>query len=89
MHILLFLLLIFIVIIVVGLSIVGAVFRAIFGIGRRSSKRNGNYTNPHDPHNPYGDTHYSETNNDAASDEKHKKIFSKDEGEYVDFEEVK
>lgn len=90
MHILFFLLLLFIIIIIAGLSIVGAVFRAIFGIGRRSPKRNGNYTNPHEStYNPYGGEQHTESNPNTPSSDKHKKIFAKDEGEYVDFEEVK
>lgn len=89
MHILLFFLLIFVVIIIVGLSIVGAVLRAIFGIGRRSSRRNNTNAPTQDSYNPYDSAQNSDTNNEAASDEKHKKIFAKDEGEYVDFEEVK
>lgn len=92
-HLLGFLFIIFIVILVVGLTIVGSVFRAIFGFGRRRS------ASPRSTHtHTYRSTHTENqhtnaNNNEEASKEqtdgRHKKIFTKDEGEYVDFEEVK
>lgn len=99
MHILLFLLIILIVIVVFGLSIVGAVLKAIFGIGRRSSTsrpRETGYERMNQQQsraNPNNDTYTSYDNTgDTTSDnpsKAHKKIFSKEEGEYVDFEEIK
>ena len=99
MSIFLFIFVFLIVIIILGLSIVGAIFRAIFGIGRRSS-RSGT-TNQQ----PFGSRTYQQTyqsNQDDAShyneEESHseesrhrqkKKIFNKEDGEYVDFEEIK
>ena len=90
-HILGFLFILVIVVVVIGLTIVGSVFRAIFGLGKRSN-----------PGNTYtystGRKHYHASDIDSKNGEetitengasKHKKIFSDEEGEYVDFEEVK
>lgn len=92
MHILLFILIFFIAILVFGLSIVGFLLRTIFGIGKRSSSRTGQ-SNPKTQHQS---TKTYSTNDDEediysehASEKKHKKIFTKEDGEYVDFEEIK
>ena len=90
-HLLGFLFIIFIVILVVGLTIVGSVLRAIFGFGRRrpaSSKgtQTHTYRTTHAENRQASD---SEETIKEQADAKHKKIFTKDEGEYVDFEEVK
>ena len=74
MHILLFILFFIIAIIVFGLSIVGFLLRTIFGIGRRSSSSH------------HGKTGQSQQSYNQGS---HKKIFTQDDGEYVDFEEIK
>lgn len=98
MHILLFFLILIIVIVVLGLSVVGAILRTIFGIGRRSTSRpkGSGYERtrqqPYNP-NPNKDTYTSYENKEENVSEnapkKHKKIFNEDEGEYVDFEEIK
>ena len=99
MHILLFLLLVLAAIVIFGLSIVGFVLRAIFGLGRGSSSRTkqaGNGQNGQQQGRPS----YNQNTDSRADDEgeifaensprtKHKKIFTQDDGEYVDFEEVK
>ena len=99
MHILLFLLLFLAAIVIFGLSIVGFVLRAIFGLGRGSSSRTkqaGNGQNGQQQGRPS----YNQNTDSRADDEgeifaensprtKHKKIFPQDDGEYVDFEEVK
>lgn len=92
-HLLGFLFLIFIVILVVGLTIVGSVLRTIFGFGRRrpASPRS---THTHTYRTSHTESQHTSANNDEEirkeqTDIKHKKIFTKDEGEYVDFEEVK
>lgn len=92
-HLLGFLFIIVIVILVVGLTIVGSVLRAIFGFGRRrpaSSKS----THTHTYHTNHTESQHTGANSDEKvtteqTDSRHKKIFTKDEGEYVDFEEVK
>lgn len=99
MHILLFLLLFLAAIVIFGLSIVGFVLRAIFGLGCGSSSRTkqaGNGQNGQQQGRP----NYNQNTDSRADNEgeifaensprtKHKKIFTQDDGEYVDFEEVK
>lgn len=92
-HILGFLLIIFIVILVVGLTIVGSVLRAIFGFGRhRPASSKGThahtYRTTHAENRQTSENSNEETIREQA-DAKHKKIFAQDEGEYVDYEEVK
>jgi mannose/fructose/N-acetylgalactosamine-specific phosphotransferase system component IIC len=88
-HILGFLFIIIIAILLIGLSIIGTVVRSIFGLGgRRTSSSSGGYA-----YNKNEQTSHS-SSNEAEPEEgelrpRHKKLFSKDEGEYVDFEEVK
>ena len=97
-HILGFLFIIVIAILLIGLSIIGTVIRSIFGLGgHRSSatqNRGGNYQS--------GGYSFNDRQQDAGPSQKEakpeekeeeqskrKKLFSKDEGEYVDFEEIK
>lgn len=95
MHILLFILVFFIAILVFGLSIIGFILRAIFGIGRRSSSPRPGQANSRTQHQ--STKTYSTNDNDEeenvysenVSEKKHKKIFTKEDGEYVDFEEIK
>lgn len=85
MYILLFILIFFICLFGIGLSIIGTILRAIFGIGRPKQ----HYEQPR--HNN-GETRNNTNYNNSTSDNEevhNKKIFSKDEGEYVDFEEIK
>lgn len=97
-HILGFLFIIIIAILLIGLSIIGTVIRNIFGWGRhRSSSNSGPYQKVN---GNYRSGSYSYNGNGQSSEEeiqaeegeirpRHKKLFSKDEGEYVDFEEIK
>lgn len=97
-HILGFLFIIIIAILLIGLSIIGTVLRSIFGLGgRRTSSNSGPYQKGNGNYQPGG---YSYNDNRQSSEEevqaeegeirpRHKKLFSKDEGEYVDFEEIK
>ena len=85
MHILLFILFFIIAIIVFGLSIVGFLLRTIFGIGRRSSSSHHGKTGQ--SQQSYNQGSYNSNENTSAR--KHKKIFTQDDGEYVDFEEIK
>jgi len=98
MHILLFILLFIIAIVVFGLSVVGLILKAIFGIGRRSSSssrprqnESGRSAGPQSysqgTHRPTD--HEEEIFSEGVPRKKHKKIFTQDEGEYVDFEEIK
>lgn len=76
-----FILIFIFIIIVFVLSIIGGVLRTIFGLGRRSSSRQTQYRRP------AGDD--TAESSRATSQTKAKKIFDKEEGEYVDFEEIK
>ena len=98
MYIILFFFIFLGVIILFGLSIVGAILRAIFGFGRSSSSRprqTGYSNSSQQQRSSYNSTTKNSTDNteEVVSENnrsrKHKKIFSKDEGEYVDFEEIK
>lgn len=100
-HILGFLFIIIVVILVIGLSIIGTVLRSIFGLGKRRTS-SGTYQNGGGSYQSSGGYSFSgnqqqnssQANEEATSSEdvihrKHKKLFTKDEGEYVDFEEIK
>lgn len=74
-HILGFLFIIILAVLIIGLSIIGSVVRGIFRLGNGVRRSTPN-------------------NHTAQSEEpeirpKRKKIFTEDEGEYVEFEEVK
>ena len=89
MHILLFILLFIITIIVFGLSVVGLILKAIFGIGHRfssSSRPRQNESGRSADQQSYSQGTHRPMDHE---EEKHKKIFTQDEGEYVDFEEIK
>lgn len=94
-HILGFLFIFVLAIIFIGLSIIGSVIRTIFGLGKRKTSNtyqngSGNYQTS-EGYSFSGDQQQNNTteHNDLDPDSKHKKIFSKDDGEYVDYEEVK
>ena len=97
MHILLFFLLFLVAVVIAGISIVGFILKTIFGIGRGSSSKS-RQTYSDDRGQRQSRSDYNQHNNYEPEDDefnsqpagkKHKKIFSKDEGEYVDFEEIK
>lgn len=86
-HILGFLFIIIIAVIIIGLTIVGSVLRAIFGLGRRSTTHT--YSNDSTQRKQYHASDMDEEETISGKEgSRHKKIFSKDEGEYVDFEEM-
>ena len=90
-HILGFLFVIIVVILVIGLSIIGTVLRTIFGLGGKRRSSSGSYQSGQGysysgGQQPNSSSQTAEGNNIHR---KHKKLFSKDEGEYVDFEEIK
>lgn len=95
-HILGFIFIIIVVILVIGLSIIGTVLRTIFGLGGKRRPSSGTYQSGQS----YSYSGGQQQNTSSQTDEettsegnnihrKHKKLFSKDEGEYVDFEEIK
>lgn len=101
MHILLFILILIIAIVVFGLSIVGFLLRAIFGVGRRSSSSSASpRPGPTESGRTTGQQGYNQRTQNTTDNEeeiysenvsgkRHKKIFTQDDGEYVDFEEIK
>lgn len=75
----------FIVLIIIffGLTVISRVLGVLFGFGRRnSSARSASSNNT-------SDSAYNNKKRNADSTPKRKKLFDDDEGEYVDFEEVK
>lgn len=96
MHILLFILIFIIAIFVFGLSIIGFILRTIFGLGRGSSSSRPKQTESgRTSQQDYGqrdrrsNDDEEEIYSENVPEKRHKKIFTQDDGEYVDFEEVK
>ena len=88
MHIFLFLLLFLAAIVIFGLSIVGFILRAIFGLD--SGQNNQQQSRPGYTQNIDNRTdNEEEIFSENRPRTKHKKIFTQDDGEYVDFEVVK
>ena len=75
-----FILLFILAIVLIGLLLIGNVLRYIFSFGRRTPKRH------HGPTQSQADQ--TQTSASSSAPQK-KKIFDDDEGEYVEFEEVK
>lgn len=92
-HILGFLFFFILIILVIGLALISKVVRTILGIGRRMTTGNASSSaNTSSRNNHYNSSSSSENNsygqfNESTSEKK--KIFGSDEGEYIDFEEVK
>ena len=76
-----FILLFILFIVLIGLALISNVLRFIFGLGKRTPKRSYGQESRQANH-----THTSTT---SASAPQKKKIFDDNEGEYVEFEEVK
>lgn len=88
-HLLGFLFIIVIAVLLIGLTVVGSILRAIFGFGRRSSQTTTHTYSTGRRHYHASDIDNEEEATAQESNSKHKKIFSDEEGEYIDFEEVK
>ena len=92
-HILGFLFFFILIILVIGLALISKVIRTILGIGRRMTTGNASSsTNTSSRNSQYNSSSSSESNSQRQSNETtsgRKKIFGSDEGEYIDFEEVK
>ena len=76
-----FILLFILFIVLIGLALISNVLRFIFGLGKRTPQRSYGQESRQANH-----THTSTT---SASAPQKKKIFDDNEGEYVEFEEVK
>lgn len=89
LHFLGILFIIIIAVLLIGLSIIGSILRSLFSIGRRKPSSGWTYSSEENRQH-----RTSDSNNDIQIEEgelpiNRKKIFTKDDGEYVDFEEVK
>lgn len=72
-----------IIVLLVGLSLVSSILRLLFGFGRKTNRTNNS-------HNTNEQTKESTSYNEQKTQTgNRKKIFDDDEGEYVDFEEIK
>lgn len=71
-----FLLILFLLILLIGFSILGSILRLFFRLGRRGKDGERTCANPDTPRS-------------SSPDSRKQKIFDKDEGEYVDYEEMK
>lgn len=90
-HILGILFLIILVILLIGLAILSKVVGMVFGFKRRM-QRNGSAqrtTYSSGSSQPQEDSFDAYSNEGNTSVRRRKKIFDKEEGEYVDFEEIK
>ena len=76
-----FLLIIFLLIVFIGFTILGNILRVLFGIGKRPPYQ------ANDENENFAES--SSSNRRSHSSGNRKKIFDDDEGEYVDYEEVK
>lgn len=92
-HILGFLFFFILINLVIGLALISKVIRTILGIGRRMTTGNASSsTNTSSRNSQYNSSSSSESNSQRQPNETtsgRKKIFGSDEGEYIDFEEVK
>ena len=84
-HILGFLFIIVIAVIIIGLALVGSVLRAVFGLGKRNGPNNNSGSRRYYHQTQANDKEEIITGTGA----KHKKLFDDNEGEYVDYEEIK
>ena len=89
-HLIGFIFRIIIAIRIIGLSLIASFVRGLFGWGRRQPGTRSNQSR----HSYYGTGRSTSDSEGVTAEEgelhpKRKKIFDKDEGEYVDFEEVK
>lgn len=90
-HILGILFLIILVILLIGLAILSKIIGMVFGFKRRM-QRNGSAqrtTYSSGSSQPQEDSFDAYSNEGNTSVRRRKKIFDKEEGEYVDFEEIK
>lgn len=82
-----FLLVIIVSILVIVFSVISGILRVLFGFGRKQRYQTG--TAGDDYRNKSGKTSSSDSAENYTTQNQRKKIFDKDDGEYVDFEEVK
>lgn len=102
-HFLGFLFVIIVFVLVIGLSLIGTLLRSIFGIGGRRTYSDTYQPGNGNAQSSKGYSFAGNRQEEAASQtggnetssyrndirKKRKKVFDKDDGEYVDFEEIK
>ena len=81
-----FILIFILFIVLLVFALLGNLVRTIFGLGRRAPKHYYSETNTS---SQTGQSYSSTQSNQTSSTNGKKKIFTEDEGEYVEFEEVK
>ncbi|MBQ8241226.1 MAG: DUF4834 family protein [Bacteroides sp.] len=81
-----FILFFILVIVLLVFALLGNLVRAIFGLGRRAPKHYYGETNTSSQEEQ---SYSSNQSHQASSTISKKKIFTEDEGEYVEYEEVK
>ena len=81
-----FILIFILFIVLLVFALLGNLVRTIFGLGRRAPKHYYGETNTS---SQTGQSYSSTQSNHTSSTNGKKKIFTEDEGEYVEFEEVK
>lgn len=78
------------IILIFGLSIISRILRTLFGFGRRTRSTFNSSSNDDSGSRSYTHHNSSTSNDDDRSNApKRKKIFEENEGEYVEFEEIK
>lgn len=92
-HILGFIFFFILIILVIGLAILSKVIRTVLGVGRRmkgdeSTRYNRSGSASQDFAQSQKTTHKN-TRNNTSEGRRKGKVFDEDEGEYVDFEEIK
>ena len=85
-HILGFIFFFILIILVIGLAILSKVIRTVLGVGRRMN-RSGSASQ--DFAQSQNTTHENTRSNNTSEGRRKGKVFDEDEGEYVDFEEIK
>lgn len=88
-HIIGFLFFFILIILIIGLALLAKIVRSVFGLGRKMTNqtRTSNKTNSQETTN--SDNFHNHHANPSKYTQERKKIFDKDEGEYIDFEEIK
>lgn len=92
-HILAFLFFIILVVLVIGLLILSKIIGMVFGFKRRMQGKNSNQRTTYSSQSYQSNSRQSETSDSYSTQgdapvRQRKKIFDKDEGEYVEFEEI-
>ena len=82
------------IILVIGLAILSKVIRTVLGVGRRmkgdeSTRYNRSGSASQDFAQSQNTTHENTRSNNTSEGRRKGKVFDEDEGEYVDFEEIK